>query len=332
MRTFATACALVVCLSVSSGAAAESFGSLPLRAEATPLLAGHLTARFPASAAVKPRGHSIMAAGKPSTEETRVVVDLDSQRLVVMTYEVFATAGGQFEAAVRKDVKNFFSSGARYAVRKTPLPPFSQVFVVTPSRLDGAGDANFVLGAYLVHPDGTVQFTAIYANPDASSRDPGGCAALAMSILKSFAPGPRRLEFGPREHALRAYGQALKLKTPAGWTVTTTQGPDFIVHRGRQIRAFGATGSSFGIYIGDHPSLQYAQLGTSAPQTRIPMTVLGTKGAWIDWSDTAGALHREAIIPRKGHKLHLFMAGPDAAAIQQMTHVLVQTTIHPEKP
>jgi hypothetical protein len=321
-RTLIAVAALVL-MAVPSVAAAGGLGSMPLAKKATPLLGDHVTARFPSAAKPQPRGHSVMAAANPVEEETRVVLDDGKKRFVVMTYEVFATSGSNFEKAVRKEVKQFFSSGAAYSVRAQKIGNFKRAFVMQPSKIDGTEGANLVMGAYLAHPDGTVQFIAFYANPEAATKDADGCTKLAEAILATVRAGSKKLHTDGGAQTLFAWQHVLHVDLPRGWILTTTQGPDFVVHRARQMAPFGEPAASLGIYLGGHPNAQYNQLGAETKRVERKGKLAGADTVWHSWTDATGLLRKEALASGvapgdTGLAIHVFMAGPAEPDIAMM--------------
>src|SRR5437879_1310614 len=81
-----------------------ALSKLALGKQPTVLLGGRLSVVMPPGANVQPSGHDIMAAPTSSEEETRVVVDAEKERLVLMAYELYALSGGNLERAARADV------------------------------------------------------------------------------------------------------------------------------------------------------------------------------------------------------------------------------------
>lgn len=323
MRRVTAVTVLCGSLVVGASAHADSLARLALSETATPLLGGHVAAQFPATATQEARGHSIMAAANPVEEETRIVINDGDKRVVVMTYELFATVDKSFEKAVRKEVKQFFSSGAAYTVAPKKIGDFARAFVMKPDKLDGTQGANLVLGAYLAHPDGTAQFVAFYANPEAALTDAAGCTKLAGQILATYRSGGAQLSLTGGAQTLFAWQHELHIDVPAGWVVTTTMGPDFVVHRGRQLTPFGAPSASLGLYLGGHPNAQYDQLGEQTRPTQTSGKLAGAAVVWHSWTDTTGLMRKEALATKvapgdQALALHVFMAGPAAADIAMM--------------
>src|SRR5215212_8795973 len=71
------------------------------------LLAGRLTARFPAGSVVEARSRSNMGAPESDERETRVVWTSGARKIVVMAYEQLETAGEDFQKDVREVLKTW---------------------------------------------------------------------------------------------------------------------------------------------------------------------------------------------------------------------------------
>lgn len=330
----ASALALVlVMMPAVAGAATGALGALKVES-ATDLLAGRLRLKLPRGARLEARGHSLMAAPESAQHETRVVIDantgtgsaLKRERLVVMSYELFATAGPDLVAAVRKDLGD-----------EQPLPaieplgvlgPELRAVAVTPQTLDKTREAIPVLGVYVAQADGTVQYVAFYINPPAAE-DVAGATGLARRIAATLAPGPRRLALTA---GIRALSDGLKLEVPAGYALTRQDGPDFRVHHVRKLVQLGQTAPRLGVYVGGHPSFQYRQVerDTARPPEvkRVPGRLLGRDIEWHRWTrgDKPPVLvTQEAILPlSEGERwlvAHVFFSAEQDADLAELDKI-----------
>jgi len=124
-------------------------GPAGLALEATPVevLAGRLTVQVPQGMRLEARQASIMAAPEAGEDESRLVLDHQGVRLVVMVYELYARVEGDLLDAARADVAAGWGEQAKdckleaLAVGK-PLAAVANI----PPRPTGAGPANLVLG------------------------------------------------------------------------------------------------------------------------------------------------------------------------------------------
>lgn len=157
----ASVLALVSVMMPATATAAGALGALKVES-ATDLLAGRLRVKLPRGARLEARGHSLMAAPESAQHETRVVIDagadagaaLKRERLVVMSYELFATAGPDLLLAVRKDLGDDQPQPAVEAM--SVASPELRAVAVTPASLDKTREAIPVLGVYVAQADGTV--------------------------------------------------------------------------------------------------------------------------------------------------------------------------------
>lgn len=316
---------VVLLLTLLTPAAAQA-GKLAALKQLAPtpldLLAGRLSMRLPAGARLEARRTSVMAAPQASQDETRVMLDAGPERLVVMVNEVFALAGADFEAAVRKEAARPGAGGVTFKVEalKTGSPKL-KAWALLPSKLAG-GEANLVLASYLTSPDATVQLVRFYVNP-VGARDPKGCEALARAAHATLLPGTRKLA---SEAGVRSLGghSRLEVTAPRGYIATLQPGPDFEVHHLRKLAPFGTPGPSLGVYVGGHPSYQHRQRGgVDAKKVKERGgKLLGKKVTWYEWpvSTTPARTMVEAIAPAPDGRmqLHVFASGATPAELAEL--------------
>ncbi len=318
----ATTVVLLLTLLTPAAARAGKLAALKLAPRPLELLAGRLSMRMPAGARLEARRASIMAAPQASQDETRVMLDAGPERLVVMVNEVFALAGADFEAAVRKEAATPGAGGVTFKVEalKTGSPKL-KAWALLPSKLAG-GEANLVLASYLTSPDATVQLVRFYVNP-VGAKDPKGCEALARAAHATLLPGTRKLA---SEAGVRSLGGHSKLEVtaPGGYIATLQPGPDFEVHHLRKLAPFGTPGPSLGVYLGGHPSYQHRQRGgTDAKKVKERSgKLLGKKVTWYEWpvSTKPARTMVEAIAPAEGGRvqLHVFASGATPAELAEL--------------
>jgi hypothetical protein len=326
----------------ATATATGALGALKVES-ATDLLAGRLRVRLPKGARLEARGHSLMAAPESAQHETRVVIDavsgavagagaaLKRERLVVMSYELFATAGQDLLAAVRKDLGDDQPQPAIEAM--SVAGPELRAVAVTPASLDKTREAIPVLGVYVAQADGTVQYLDFYNNPPAAE-DAAGATALARRIAATLAPGPRRLALTAGSRAL---SDGLKLQVPAGYALTRQDGPDFSVHHVRKLVQLGQPAPRLGVYVGGHPSFQYRQVerDTARPPDvkRVPGRLLGRDIEWHRW--TRGekpplSVTQEAILPlSEGERwlvAHVFFTAEQDADLAELEKIAASLT------
>jgi len=286
------------------------------------LLAGRLSIQMPPKARIEARSRSIMAAAEPTAEETRVVVEAGNEKLVLMTYELFAQAGADFEAAAKKDLHRFGNPAPTMAVEPLVLTNGGalRALSLTPASIDATKEAVLTLGLYVAQPDDTVQLLVFYFNP-AAAKDAAGCAALAKKIAATVEAGKTTL---PTRGGPRPLSDGLTVTLPVGYIATQQEGPDFAVHRIRKLSPLGDDAPVLGVYIGNHPAYHHTRLeGAPVKVQKRPGKLFGKPIAWDTW-DKDGVSTREAIValPAPSNlKIHVFFAGPSAAANDELERV-----------
>ena len=288
--------------------------------ESLALLGGRLTARFPGKARIEARGRSIMAADESPAEETRVVVELAPEKLVVMTYELFALAGANFEAAARRDLRRFGSPPPNVTIEPLTVADSKlRALAVLPAALDVSREAVMTLALYVAQPDDTVQLVVFYVNP-AAAKDGAGCAALAKKIAATVEGG--KVALATRGGA-RVLSDGLSITLPVGYVATQQEGPDFAVHRIRKLAPLGDDAPVLGIYVGGHPAYHHSRMEAPPKVKKLPGKIFGQAIEWDSW-EKDGVSTREVIVgmPAPSNlKTHVFFAGPSAAANDELQRV-----------
>lgn len=230
--------------------AADRFGQIKLGLKASDLLDGRLTICLPAEARVEAMQHGIMSAPEANAEQTRVVIDAGRQRMVIMTYERFAT-GKDFESQVKQEIAKFPRKiEAREWKLGAPLKGYAY-FPVTPAVSE---EANLVMGLYVVRSDETVQEVRAYVNPD-GAKNFAEASSLAKAVLQTVAEGRKALDSTGGDRELFAYSKesVILITLPSGYVATSQRGPDFLVHHIHKVTGLGSPAETIGIYLGDYP-------------------------------------------------------------------------------
>lgn len=303
--------------------ATGALGKLPLAAQPTDLLAGRLRLRLPAGAKIQARRAGIMSAPESAQEETRVVLDAGSERLVLMAAELLATAPEDLLGTVRKSLGPVPAGGPQPNLALQNLGGLRTV-LFTPAKFEAQDDAVLVLTAYVVHTDSLIQVLEFYVNP-AGARDLRGVQALARNIAATLTPGTARLPgAGPA-----TLSNGLTITLPTGYVVTNKPGPDFVVHNVHKIVPWGQPRAYLGIYLGGHASFAYRQRDETSEVKKTPGQLLGQKIEWQTWghAQNPGLTTIEAIVPTgagaSGHGLmaHVFFSSKDAAQLAELKQV-----------
>lgn len=315
----------------SQTADAGELGKLKPGSKATPLLAGRLSLKVPDQAEVIARRASIMAAEEATEEETRIVIDAGSERLVIMTWELFSLKGDGFSKRADKYLKESLPPAER-AKAKIEHPAMAKtgpdIYAMAPPSHDIKREAIMVLSAVIGHPDGTVQFMAFYVNPQGAADIPG-VTRLSRTMLGTLGTGKRRLGLAAGARKLAAFEKTLEIQVPKNVAHAVQQGPDFLVHRLSPVAALGDDRGSLGIYIGGHPSYQYQQRESrsmgkwKASVKKKKGKLLGGDVEWHRW-DQDGWHTAEAILALPGGGnllLHIFAGGPKDSLVDEMIKI-----------
>lgn len=220
-------------------------------ATSTDLLNGRLTLHLPAEATIEAMQHGIMSVPESNAEQTRAVIDAGIQRMVIMTYELFATAGQDFRSSVERETAKF---PRKVNVQEWPLASPLRGYAYFPQTPTHHKEANLVMGLFVARSDGTVQELMVYVNPEGAT-NLTEASTLAKTICKTLAEGKKMLDSGGGERQLSVYSseKAILITLPDGYVATLQNGVDFVVHHIHKITAFGGISTTIGIYLGDHP-------------------------------------------------------------------------------
>ncbi len=290
------------------------------------LLGGRLVIGAPAGTRLAPRQADIMGAAEAAEEESRLVLDHQGTRLVVMAYELYARSSGDFAAAVRRDLLARLGEQTRgWALEPLEVATHLAAVAFSPPAPTGAGHANLVLGAYVRHPDGMAMLLAFYVSPEGVPAV-AAWTALARRMVAGLARGTRTLDLGGGELRLATpFALTLVLEAPAGVGRSAQHGPDFVVHRLRAVTPLGEVGASCGLYLGHSPSSQHRQVGEPAGRVvEVDGVLLGQAVTWRRWG--GDGLHwlegMVAVDDREGLTLHAFCSAPTLPGLRPLQAML----------
>ncbi len=326
---------LVLALLLAVGVSAQPLSSVPTSGTATPLLGDRLRIRLPQGFEIEPREVNVMAAEVPQEFESRAVFDQGDKRLVLMVYELFQTAGPDFQQVLETTEREV---GASSLVECELIKDQGalKVYLSNGPSEEVADDAVLVSSAWTVSPDGTVQYLAGYANPAAvaETADVDDVRKLFGAALRTLEPGPTKLESGARTQRLSLWSEAgeAAISLPEGWVSTLQPGPDFLVHRIRKLSPYATPSPAISFYVGDHPGFFYRQAGVEA-QTAYGQ-LLGQPSEWFHSADEDRLL-RESI--RSARELddhtmfHLILSGSSEEALDE-AQAIVDTMTFDKRP
>jgi hypothetical protein len=300
-------------------------------------LGGRVMLKVPAAAKVQPRdAPNAVAAALVDAEETRIILDADRERMILLVTETFTTADKDFGKAVAK----LFTDGSAEPMAKD-APALSKAegeeprsYLVIPKK--PRPGATLAAMALLVMPDKTVVEVAAYVNAEAR-KDLPGATRLAESILRSAAAGdvPLDRKGGVRRVPLE-FRQRLVATLPPDWVMTVSDGPgDAVVYSVRPIDVFGRYPPVLAIYVGEYPSYLHARMPESVkkgekaePKPEFKQAdgpFLGAKQRWFTWTTGLGAdarQHAEVMSDAGGRLVvHVHGAAETDAEMQAMRKI-----------
>jgi hypothetical protein len=295
--------------------------------ESLDLLNNRLIISVPKGTKNEARSQSIMAAPEANESETRLVFEDGEKKLVVMAWELFRRAGANYKEEAPKALKQWSES------ETTPFKISTigeHITLGIPDEPNADDDAILYSAAFLHHEDGTIQRVAVYFNPE-FHKTPDHCAELAKKIVESIKAGKRSLDLKAGERHLDVLNEGFQMtvSVPEGWTYTTQQGVDFLVHNLQKVSDFGSPSASIGVYIGGHPGYHHSRIDedTLIKGTR-KATLFGEPREWFEYStkDSEGWKGLEIITGIPGiddyWKTHIFTGGADDKQRDQLLKII----------
>ncbi|GAA1501759.1 hypothetical protein GCM10009827_012110 [Dactylosporangium maewongense] len=288
------------------------------------LLDGRLGIAPPDGARVEARPQSLMGVAASARTETRVVYDVDGERLVLLATELFRTVAGDLGATVGAMV----ASGPLPAgQRLVPIPVPGDAVAYGYQPLDTTRQAVPIADAFVRAGDASIVRVQLFVSPNAAD-DPDGLAGLAARILSTVTPGGRKpgAAAGTRTLAGLDGRPVLALDAPAGWVAYQEFGLSFAVLRLRRLTPLDGPYVAGSVYRGSAPSLVH----TAFPQDAVTRTggrLLGLPTDWIHVfpkDDGAPPRHlREALVEDGGGQFVHAMAETGDVAYEQEIDALL---------
>lgn len=311
----------------SIGADGSSTGPLlerPLGAKAFSLINDRLFIKAPTGTediAVQP---DIMSAERSADEQTRLILDVNGQKLVIFAQEIF-----QYSANLAEDIdriiKSTYGESYKYSLDTLDGHDGFEALMFSPDSIDTSAGAVLVRGAYARVADRTLISVGVYVTPDLAV-DEARCIDLAERILASTQPGTRQIVAPAREEMISFDGLDFSIRLDKDFTLYVEHGVDFIVAYIMKITKVGQVRSNVGIYIGGHPSMHYPQRGIEERDlTKSGDTVLGQAVEWLSYN------YRERLIAEMGFALpggnhglnmHIFMTAADEPTLAQLKAII----------
>ncbi|WP_432988295.1 hypothetical protein [Dactylosporangium sp. CA-233914] len=267
------------------------------------LLEGRLDLGLPEGARVEARPQSLMGVATAGVTETRVVYDLDGERLVLLATELFRTAPGDLHQSVGRIVEAWELPAGQ---RLVPVPAEAdgvQVAAYGFWPLDSSRQAVPIADAFVRAPDTTVIRVQMFVSPNAAD-DREGLTELAGAVLRTLSAGQRGVDAGGGSRRLSGLdGEAiLSVDVPKGWVAYQEPGLSFVVLRLLRLTPLGGPFATVTVYRGSAPSLVHQRFPADAV-TRAGGRLLGLPTDWVHVHTGIGgssAVHMQEALVEDG--------------------------------
>lgn len=326
MKQYYPLAAFVLSFLVAAAAHAEQIWKLPL-SENQKLLGDRLTIKMPRGAKIEARGHSIMSAPEAAENETRVVVESDGAKLVLMAYDLHALAGKDFSQNVDRFLKGDLEGKAPEMKRSLGLSKsdggLNFALVESTAGQKQSGDARLIASAVVANKDQTVQQLNLYVNPT-GAKEWNELSKLARNVFRSLAAGSNHTHLEQRSVEVDS-STKLSMTLPESMTTAMQSGPDFNVFQCFKLRKLGDSTPTLFIYIGHHPNFN------SDPKKKMFSGKI--LGKTIDWfkKDRANGFAVDTLVQMPGHNevLHIMASADDEATLKEMLQIAETLKIGP---
>lgn len=255
------------------------------------------------------RPHDIMSAAAPEEHETRLLLQQGELKLVVWSEELFARSTPN----LLKDVQRTTGPLRQVPGEERKLDSGLRAVLFVEPKLEAPNEAVPVAHVVTVLPDDTLQITHVFVTPSVVSAGSAGCRALALKLLGSIEPGPRRLDLAGGRRELE---DGYSVQVPPSYSLTAQRGPDFTVFQLMPLLPLGEPAGRLGMYFGRHPDFE-----PNPAAQKLNATILGKPATWHR-SNEDGEIGQEALLePGRGLAIHLFLAAPNVAAADELARL-----------
>ncbi|MFI5909249.1 hypothetical protein [Dactylosporangium sp. NPDC051541] len=266
-----------------------------------PLLDGRLSVSLPAGARAEARAQSLMGTAASGATETRVLYDLDGERLVLLASELFRVVPGDLRASIDGIAGAWELPAGQHLV---PLETGPDTMAYGYFPLDSGRPAVPIADAFVRTPESAIVRIQLFVSPNAAD-DREGLTALATEILRTVRPGERRLDAHAGSRSLIGLdGETLlTVDVRAGWVAHQEAGLSFVVLRLFRLTPLGGPFASVTLYRGSAPNLIHQRFPADAV-TRSGGRLLGLPTDWVHVHTGIGgtsAVHMREALVEDGH-------------------------------
>ncbi|MEU7869226.1 hypothetical protein [Dactylosporangium sp. NPDC049140] len=261
------------------------------------LLDGRLTVTLPEGARAEARNQSLMGVAGSGQAETRVLFDLDGERLVLLASELFRVVDGELRSSIEAVAQKWELPAGQ---RLEPIEAGAETVAYGYFPLDSRRQAVPIADAFVRTADFAVVRVQLFVSPNAAD-DREGLTELASQVLRTVRPGERSLRAAAGERRLVDLGgeTILTAHVPDRWVAYQEPGLSFVVLRLFRLTPLGGPFASVTLYRGSAPSLVHGRFPADAV-TRSGGRLLGLPTDWVHVHTGIGgtsAVHvREALV------------------------------------
>lgn len=280
--------------------------------------------QFPTDAKNVSRQADIMSADPNTNKETRLILDIDKQRLVFFARELYVTSDDNLLKTISKD--NNENAKIKILTKQDTLLSV----LVTPSKFDSTENAILVNNLYVRTQDKTVFVIGAYINPDAF-KNKDEFQKLSEKVFASLTKGNKKLNYKTRTEISPIFDKKKKfsIALPEGYVITKDKKYDFEVLKFQKVRDITDTNwTSLTIYTGNHPSYFFGEYDFSdSDAVKTNSTFLNKPIEWLNFKNTEKQFYlREQKIPsgqiEEGLIVHIAMLGNNQEALNELTKII----------
>lgn len=280
--------------------------------------------QFPNDAKNVARQADIMSADPNTNKETRIILDIDKQRLVFFARELYVTSNDNLLEIISKD--NSENAKIKVLTKRDTLLSV----LVTPKKFDSTENAILVNNLYVRTQDKTVFVIGAFINPDAFKHKEE-FQKLSENVFASLTKGNRKLNYKARTEISPIFDgkKQFSIALPEGYVITKDKKYDFEVLKFQKVRDITDTNwTSLTIYTGNHPSYFYGEYDFSDKDAvKTNSTFLNKSVEWLNFKNVEKQFYlKEQKIPsdqiEEGLIVHIAMLGNNQEALNELTKII----------
>lgn len=279
---------------------------------------------FPTGAKNVARQVDIMSADPNINQETRIILDIDKQRVVFFARELFVTSDDKlFETIVKEEAGN---SKSKVLGNKDGLLSV----LSTPAKYDTSQTAILINNLHVRTQDNSVFVIEAYINPEAFINRKE-FQELSEKVFATLTKGNRLLNLKARTERFPIFNgkKQFTIALPQGYTVTKDKSYDFEVLELKKIKDIADTNwLSLTIYTGNYPSYFYKDYNLEEGQAeKVKGKFLDKNVEWLYFKTVDEPLYlKEQEIPcdniENGLIVHIAMLANKPSAINELTELI----------